>query len=83
MAGPRGIDESFYADACATELVAGVQTVLDADGEPMRLGLEAELTLVGPRNQREAEALVGQELNDEADFPDGARVDRRTGRATS
>ena len=64
---PRGVDESFYADVVRELNRAGVQTVLDADGEPMRLGLEAEPTFVGP-NQHEAEALVGQELNDEADF---------------
>ena len=45
----------------------GVRVVLDTEGEPLRLGLEAEPWLVSP-NQREAEQLVGQELEDEADF---------------
>ena len=41
--------------------------VLDTEGEPLRLGVEAEPFLVSP-NQREAEALVGQEFHDEEDF---------------
>ena len=42
-------------------------TVLDTEGEPLRLGLEAEPFLVSP-NQREAESLVGQEFADDEDF---------------
>src|SRR5207302_3091165 len=45
----------------------GTPTVLDAEGEPLRLGVEAEPELVTP-NQLEAEALVGQELSDDDDF---------------
>ena len=44
-----------------------MQTVLDCEGEPLRLGVEAEPTIVSP-NQREAEALVGQEFSDDEDF---------------
>ncbi|HET9674333.1 MAG TPA: 1-phosphofructokinase family hexose kinase [Gaiellaceae bacterium] len=61
---PRGVQESFYAEAIRELNRTGVRTVLDADGEPLRLGLEAEPSLVAP-NQHEAEALVGQELEDE------------------
>jgi 1-phosphofructokinase family hexose kinase len=61
---PRGVDEAFYADAIRELNRAGVYTVLDADGEPLRLAIDAEPSLVSP-NQREAEALVGQELEDE------------------
>ena len=60
---PRGVDESFYADAIRELNRDGVRTVLDAEGEPLRLGVEAEPSLVAP-NQHEAEALVGQELED-------------------
>jgi fructose-1-phosphate kinase PfkB-like protein len=45
----------------------GVATVLDTEGEPLRLGVEAEPTLVTP-NQLEAESVVGQEFSDEEDF---------------
>ena len=41
--------------------------MLDAEGEPLRRGLEAEPWLVSP-NQHEAEQLVGQELDDDDDF---------------
>jgi 1-phosphofructokinase family hexose kinase len=61
---PRGVDDAFYADAIRELNRAGVFTVLDADGEPLRLGVDAEPSLVAP-NQHEAEALVGQELEDE------------------
>ena len=45
----------------------GVRVVLDTEGEPLRHGLEAEPFLVSP-NQREAEGIVGQELEDDEDF---------------
>ena len=64
---PRGVDISFYADAIRDLSRRGVQTVLDCEGEPLRLGVEAEPTIVSP-NQREAEALVGQEFSDDEDF---------------
>ena len=58
---PRGVDEGFYAEAARELARRGVRVVLDPDGEPLRLGLEAEPWLVSP-NQHEAELLVGQEL---------------------
>jgi 1-phosphofructokinase/tagatose 6-phosphate kinase len=64
---PRGIDESFYADAIRELNRRGIPTVLDTEGEPLRLGIEAEPELATP-NQFEAEGLVGQELNDQDDF---------------
>ena len=45
----------------------GARVVLDAEGEPLRRGIEAEPWLVSP-NQHEAEQLVGQELEDDDDF---------------
>jgi len=64
---PRGVDESFYAGAIRDLNRRGVPTVLDSEGEPLRLGIEAEPFLVSP-NQLEAEAVVGQEFRDEEDF---------------
>ena len=64
---PRGVDESFYAEAIRDLNRRGVPVVLDTEGEPLRLGIEAEPYLVSP-NQREAEHVVGQELEDEEDF---------------
>jgi len=64
---PRHIDEDFYAEATRELARRHVPTVLDTEGEALRLGVEAEPFLVTP-NQREAEALVGQEFHDEEDF---------------
>lgn len=64
---PRGVDEGFYAEAIRDLNRRSVRTVLDAEGQPLRRGLEAEPFLVSP-NQGEAEDLVGQELTDQQDF---------------
>ena len=64
---PREVAHDFYGEATRAVNRAGVNTVLDSDGEPLRLGVEAGPYLVSP-NQREAEGLVGQELNDDEDF---------------
>ena len=64
---PRGVEESFYAEAVRDLNRRGVQVVLDSEGQPLRLGTEAEPWLVSP-NQREAEHVVGQELEDEEDY---------------
>jgi 1-phosphofructokinase family hexose kinase len=64
---PRAVDDAFYAEAIRDLNRRGVRTALDAEGEPLRLGVEAEPFLVSP-NEREAEGLVGHEFNDEADF---------------
>ena len=64
---PRGVEDSFYAEAIRDLNRRGVPVVLDTEGGPLRLGTEAEPYLVSP-NQREAEHVVGQELEDEEDF---------------
>jgi 1-phosphofructokinase family hexose kinase len=64
---PRDVEEDFYAEAIRELNRRGVQSALDSEGEPLRLGLDAEPFLVSP-NQPEAEAIVGQELHEEQDF---------------
>ncbi len=64
---PRGIEDGFYAEAIRELNRRGVLTVLDSAGEALRLGAQAEPFLVSP-NEREAEALVGQEFHDDDDF---------------
>ena len=64
---PRGVAEDFYAEATRDLNRRGVPVVLDSEGQPLRLGTEAEPFLVSP-NQREAEHVVGQELDDEEDY---------------
>jgi 1-phosphofructokinase family hexose kinase len=64
---PRDVEDDFYAEAIHDLNRRGVQCVLDCEGEPLRIGIEAEPFLVSP-NQREAESLVGQEFSDDDDF---------------
>jgi 1-phosphofructokinase family hexose kinase len=64
---PRDVEDDFYAEAIRDLNRRGVQCVLDCEGEPLRVGVEAEPFLVSP-NQREAESLVGQEFSDDEDF---------------
>jgi 1-phosphofructokinase/tagatose 6-phosphate kinase len=64
---PRDVDDDFYAEAIRELSRRNVQCVLDCEGEPLRLGVDAEPFLVSP-NQREAESLVGQEFSDDEDF---------------
>jgi 1-phosphofructokinase family hexose kinase len=64
---PRGVDDSFYADAIRDLNRRSVRAVLDSEGSPLQHGVEAEPFLVTP-NQREAEGLVGQEFRDDEDY---------------
>jgi 1-phosphofructokinase family hexose kinase len=64
---PRGVEDSFYAEAIRDLNRRSVPAVLDSEGPPLRLGVEAEAFLVTP-NQREAEGLVGQEFGDDEDY---------------
>ncbi len=64
---PRDVDDGFYEETIRELNRRGARSVLDAEGQPLRLGVQAEPFLVSP-NQREAEGLVGQEFNDDDDF---------------
>jgi 1-phosphofructokinase/tagatose 6-phosphate kinase len=64
---PRDVADDFYAEAVRELAKRHISVVLDCDGEPLRLGVEAEPFLVSP-NQAEAESLVGQEFHDDEDF---------------
>jgi tagatose 6-phosphate kinase len=64
---PRAVRDDWYAAAIRELNRRGVRVALDTEGEPLRLGLDAEPFLVSP-NQREAEGIVGQELEDDEDF---------------
>ncbi len=64
---PRKVPTSFYADTTRELGRRDVRVVLDSEGEPLQVGVEAGPFLVSP-NQREAEQLVGQELEDDDDF---------------
>jgi 1-phosphofructokinase/tagatose 6-phosphate kinase len=67
---PRGVPADFYADSIRELNRRQILTVLDAEGEPLRLGTQAEPHLVTP-NVGEAESLVGHEFNDDDDLAGG------------
>jgi len=63
---PRGMDANVYAELIRDVKRLGVMTIIDTDGEPLRLAMRGEPDLVSP-NELEAEELVGQEFNDVED----------------
>ena len=63
---PRGVETSAYAGLIRDLRAMNVTTVIDAEGEPMRLAVRAEPTVISP-NITEAEELVGHEFLDESE----------------
>jgi 1-phosphofructokinase/tagatose 6-phosphate kinase len=63
---PRGLETDAYANLIREVKRLGVTTVVDTEGEPLRLVMRAEPDIVSP-NEIEAEELVGQEFNDVED----------------
>jgi 1-phosphofructokinase family hexose kinase len=63
---PRGIEPGVYSELIREVKRLGVTTVLDTEGEPLRLAVRADPDIVSP-NELEAEELVGQEFNDVED----------------
>src|SRR6202042_1526608 len=60
---PRGVAPDVYAGLIRDLRKLGVTTIVDTEGEPLRLAVRAEPDLVSP-NELESEELVGQESND-------------------
>jgi 1-phosphofructokinase family hexose kinase len=58
---PPGVPESFYGRLIALARRKKVNTLLHADGEALRQGIEERPTVVTP-NQQEAERLLGRTL---------------------
>jgi len=63
---PSGVETDAYASLIRDLHKTGVTTVVDTDGEPLRMAARAEPTVVSP-NVTEAEELVGHEFNDDDD----------------
>jgi 1-phosphofructokinase/tagatose 6-phosphate kinase len=63
---PRGVDQDVYHALIRDVRRLGVTTMIDTDGEPLRLAMRAEPDLVSP-NELESEELVGHEFNDDQD----------------
>ena len=60
---PRGVPPDVYAGLIRELKKQNVTTVVDTEGEPLRLAARAEPDIVSP-NELEAEELVGHEFND-------------------
>ena len=60
---PRGIEPDVYAGLIRDVRKLGVTTMIDTEGEPLRLAMRSEPDVVSP-NELEAEELVGHEFND-------------------
>jgi 1-phosphofructokinase family hexose kinase len=68
---PPGAPASFYARLIAMAREKKVNTLLDADGDALREGLDARPTVVAP-NRQEAERLLGRTLLTRAHFLEAA-----------
>ncbi len=60
---PRGLDADAYAGLIREVRKLGVTTMIDTEGDPLRVSMRAEPDVVSP-NELEAEELVGHEFND-------------------
>lgn len=69
---PAGVPVTVYRDLIALARRAGVPTILDTDGEPMRAALAAHPTLIKP-NLAETERLLGRRLKTPDAVVQGAR----------
>src|SRR3954447_6255934 len=63
---PPGVEPDAYASLVRDPRKQGVLTIVDTDGEPLRLAMRAEPDVISP-NVLEAEELVGHEFNDDED----------------
>lgn len=75
---PPGVPSGLYGKLIAIAREKNVQTLLDADGEALREGLEAKPALVTP-NQQEAERLLSRALLTRTHFLDAAARIRAMG----
>jgi 1-phosphofructokinase family hexose kinase len=75
---PRGVPVELYGRLIEELRKLGVTTVLDCEGEPLRVGARAQPDLVTP-NVAEAEELVGHEFGDDDDRLRGVREIVATG----
>jgi 1-phosphofructokinase/tagatose 6-phosphate kinase len=63
---PYGVEPDVYAGLIREVKRLGVVTIIDTDGEPLRLAMRAEPDVISP-NELEAEELVGREFDDDQD----------------
>jgi 1-phosphofructokinase family hexose kinase len=75
---PPGVPSSFYAKAIAIARQKKVKTLLHANGEALREGIESRPTVVTP-NQQEAERLLGRTLLTRTQYLEAAEQIRSMG----
>lgn len=75
---PPGLPQDIYRTLGLLFKRAGAKVLLDADGEPMKAGLEAKPDLVKP-NAKESERLVGYPIESDQDALRAAREIRSQG----
>jgi 1-phosphofructokinase family hexose kinase len=75
---PPGVPPSFYSRLIALARERNVRTLLDADGDALREGVEAGPTVVAP-NQQEAERLLNRALITRTHFLEAADRIRQMG----
>jgi 1-phosphofructokinase family hexose kinase len=75
---PPGVPSSFYARLITMARHRKVKTLLHADGQALREGIEAKPTVVTP-NQQEAERLLGRTLLTRTHGLEAAELIRRMG----
>jgi 1-phosphofructokinase/tagatose 6-phosphate kinase len=63
---PRGVDPGLYAQLVGELKKLDVTTVIDAEGDALRLATRADPSVVTP-NELEAEELVGHEFSEDED----------------
>lgn len=63
---PKGVPQDFYKQMILVAHEAGTRPVLDTDGEPLALGIEAAPFMIKP-NMEEASRLLKRELSTRAD----------------
>jgi 1-phosphofructokinase/tagatose 6-phosphate kinase len=63
---PRSVEPDIYASLIRELHKLDVVTIVDTDGDPLRLAVRAEPNVVSP-NVAESEELVGHEFNDDED----------------
>lgn len=78
---PPGVPPSFYGKLITLARQKKVKTLLHADGEALRQGIEARPTVVTP-NQQEAERLLGRTLLTRTHFVEAAEQMRSMGPET-
>jgi len=71
---PPGVDEGFYADLAEVVTARGGRFILDTHGAPLRRALDTHRVYLIKPNLRELGALVGRELEGDAEIAAAARA---------